>query len=77
LSVLQLPWPLQAFWPLQACFAGAAELSAGAALALAAGAFEGEAAGGVSPPPQPVAPAKIPPTAAAIKECETFMMTSR
>jgi hypothetical protein len=69
---------LQAFWPLQACLAGAAAESAVAgAAADADGAADGDAAGGVSPPPHPVAPTKIPPMAAAINECETFMMTSR
>jgi hypothetical protein len=66
---------------LQACFSGAASvepgaaLPAGAALSLAAGAaLEGDCAGGFSA--QPVAPTRIPPTAAAINECEIFMVTS-
>jgi hypothetical protein len=73
---------LQAFWPLQACLgaASAEEAAAGAAAAgagdeSAGAALEGEAAGGVLSA-HPVAPANIPPTAAAINEWDTFMMTS-
>ena len=84
LSVLQPPCPLQSFCPLQACFAAApagmvdaADVVGAVALVDAADvvgavaalpvAADGSAAGGFDPP-HPVAPTRIPLTAAVINE---------
>jgi hypothetical protein len=66
---------LQSFCPLHACFAaGVAGAAAGAAVVPVA--LSGAFGGGVDPP-QPAAPIKIPPTAAAIIVLVGFMASSR